>query len=113
MCLGIASGRFENPFQKAFAVLLIRERGAHTPQLVVINVSNDREPHSARIVSRWLTPGNPAIGIFKVPPGIYRDVESGESIKTHLDSIALEELEKGSSIYFWNIDHFGEISTSD
>lgn len=53
------------------------------------------------------------IGVLrKVPPGEYRDPDTGRSVRVSVDGIGLSEIEGGAVLYYWDGKQFQSIVTS-
>jgi hypothetical protein len=50
--------------------------------------------------------------IRKLPPGLYRSVETGRSVRSRFDVIGFSQIEAGAVIYYWDGKRFRDIVTS-
>jgi hypothetical protein len=55
--------------------------------------------------------GQPVIS--RVPPGEYSDPETGQSVKTKLDSVLIEWIEAGAQLYYWSGSKYHKLQVQD
>jgi len=113
-CPGMAAGRFELPNQIAYCLLLIPKSGAEASYKIVVLSGSTIDHYSVRVLDHADGPGaDSGLVISKVPPGEYSGFDSTQSIKTKLDAIEAEWLEKSSVLYFWKNGVYRTLQTSD
>jgi len=110
-CPGVAIGDYFGSQNPAYAVTLIRHEALKTLQtLVVLRPRNGTyeliELSKPQEASRVLV-------TFRVKPGLFKDIETGDNIKSGSDSIAYEDIAAGVLVYAWHRDKFREIQVSE
>ncbi len=113
-CPGIAVGHFEQSDQLAYALLLVPKSG-HTPSYKIIVLSKAPDDYAVRMLDHAEGTGYSDSGlvISKEPHGTYSEFGDTKSVRTKLDSINVEWLEKSSVLYYWSRDKYRSIQTSD
>ena len=65
------------------------------------------------MVDHWDTKTYHAVVISKVPPGKYSDYEDARiSVTTKLDSILVESIEAGATLYYWSAGRYKSVRVS-
>lgn len=113
-CPGIAIGHFFNPTDQAVALLLVPEhRGSNGFKVVVFSKLKGKLGVASTVIEESKDQLSTRIVIYRVPPGLYKDPENTRKVRITLDGIQVEEMEAGSSVYFWRNGRFENLLTSE
>lgn len=116
-CPGIATGHFESATELSYAFLLLRKSGlTHGYQIVIFSKQGrkgDDGAYTSNLLERSDTEPDSSLVISKADPGKFSDLESEKSVRTNLDSVIVEWLEKGAVLYYWSADRYRRIVISD
>jgi hypothetical protein len=113
-CPGIAIGRFESATELSYAFLLLRNSDpTHGYQIVIFSKQRDGGTYTSNLLDHSDAEPDSSLVISKADPGVFSDLESEKSIRTKLDSVIVEWLEKGAVLYYWNADRYRRIVISD
>ena len=117
-CPGIAIGHFESKNELSYAFLLISkpDRKRLGFRLIVFSRSGPFAPYVSHLVTKWniglLYQGSDEV-IATVPPGHYEEAIGRRDVRTDLDAILSETLEKGAAVYYWRNGRYHELITSE
>jgi hypothetical protein len=113
-CPGIAIGHFQSATELSYAFLLLRESGpAHGYQIVIFSKQADGDTYTSNLLDHSDAEPDSSLVISKADPGKFSDLESEKSVRTKLDSVIVEWLEKGAVLYYWTADRYRRIVISD
>jgi hypothetical protein len=112
-CLGIAIGHFESKNALSYAILLVPDTKPSDGYKVVVSGKHPNNTCRFRILDHNDTHGDSGLVISKAGPGKHDDFESSKSIRTNLDGIEVEWLEKSSVLYYWSGAKYRTLQTSD
>jgi len=113
-CPGTAVGHFESPDRLSYAVLLIPQAdpiGGY--KLLVFSRNTTGEGYLGKLVDHWDDKAYSGVVISRVPPGHYSDYEHSRiAVTTKLDSVVLEWIEKGATLYYWLAGRYKTVRVS-
>jgi len=114
-CPGIATGHFESASYDSYAVLLLRESEPSRGYKVVVFSKRTEapEPYFSNVLGSADTDADSSMVISKTTPGTFTDLKSGESVRTTMDGLIVEWLEKAAVLYYWSPRHWNRILISD
>jgi hypothetical protein len=109
-CPGIVAGNFTGGGTGYALNLVMQSKGKFLQELLVFlpNASS----HKKFVLLAPMEIGQYSV-VVKMPPGRYRNAERDRHVVTKYDSIALTVLEAGTVQYYWDGEHFKEITTSE
>jgi hypothetical protein len=108
-CPGIISGHFTGR-QVEYAVNLIRGEGKSLEQQFVFFKATRNGFMKVILVP----PSHVAVPsvLRRCAPDVYRDPETGRSVKVGFDTIGVSKIESGTVVYYWDGKRFRNIVTS-
>jgi hypothetical protein len=112
-CPGLAIGQFFDRGQDGYAILFhSRPEVGPRERLSVLRLRKDRvESHT---VGEWaLKPGEPVAVIWKAGPEKYLSPDGSKEIQTTRDAVALELIQEGARLYYWNGRRFQKLTISE
>ncbi len=113
-CPGLAIGKFQRQDQMSYAVLLVRRTDpTHGYKLVVISKAVGSDGYSVSALDHADRASYSGLVISKVPPGKYSDFDDAGSIRSKLDAISVEWIEKGAVLYYYSRGKYHKLQTSD
>jgi hypothetical protein len=113
-CPGLAIGRFQRQDQMSYAVLLVpRSEPTQEYKVVVISKAMGSDDYSVRVLDHANGASYSGLVISKVPPGKYSDFDDMSSIRSKLDAINVEWIEKGAVLYYYSRGSYHKLQTSD
>ncbi|HEY2819637.1 MAG TPA: hypothetical protein VGJ06_01245 [Candidatus Acidoferrum sp.] len=113
-CPGIAIGHFENSKDLSYAVLLLhKSEPTHGYKIIVFSKQADGDIYTSNLLELSDSEPDSALVISKVAPGKFPDLETEKSVRTTLDGVIVESLEKGAVLYYWSESHCRRIIISD
>jgi hypothetical protein len=113
-CPGIASGHFMRARASEFAVLMVPKMPDQRGFVVLVFSISERKRWNAPIVLRRETnQGSAGVVVYRLPPGEYYSAYEERKVKIKLDGIQVETIEATATLYFWSINHFEELLTSN
>jgi hypothetical protein len=108
-CPGFARGHFMDSRRNTYAMLLFRRDKARVHQRLVV-LESAQPPYKARMLWElaWAESDPPGrlLVISRIGPGSYSDAHRSTSVVTKLDSIGLEAIEAGLTMYYWKDRQF-------
>lgn len=113
-CPGIALGSFEQPHQRAYAVLLVPKSATQEQyKVVVIAEPQSSSEYQVKLLEQGTSTANSGLVISRVPPGEQTGFDESESVNLKLDGINVEWLEKASVLYYYSNGSYRQLETSD
>lgn len=111
VCPGVAAGDYFGTRNPGYAITLIKHEATGTLQTLVMLKPNG---HSYELIEI----GKPqetsrALVLFKLGPGVFEDIETGEKVKSSRESVAFEDIAAGMLVYTWRNGKFKEIQVSE
>jgi hypothetical protein len=102
-CPGFVSGRFKSAGGTAHAALLISvDTRAIRQQLIVLDPNERQSSPEVVWSAEWrLVEGPTARAIWRVAPGELLSADGARHVTTTLDSIALDKMEAGARVFYW------------
>jgi hypothetical protein len=112
-CPGIAIGHFQSNDRVTYAVLLLKTNAPDQAYKFLL-FNEDRSGTFGSILvghAEGKNAGQPVIS--RVPPGEYSDPETGQSVKTKLDSVLIEWIEAAAQLYYWSGSKYHKLQVQD
>lgn len=110
LCPGLATGHFMNSTSTEIAVSIIDPRTGE--QAVMLATPEDHTGFVTQIISPPSRVAAYAV-IHALPPGKYSEVEGGPTVDTKLDSIAVETIEAGMTMFYENRGSFHSLELEE
>jgi hypothetical protein len=111
-CPGIAIGHLETLDTLSYAVLLVPKSRLNKGYKIVVFSKALGNTYHCELLDHN-EQGDSGLVISKAKPGKYSDFESTESIRTKLDSLYVEWIEKGALLYYWSAGRYRTLQVSD
>jgi hypothetical protein len=113
-CPVIAIGHFESSKNLSYAVLLLHNsQPTQGYKIVVFSKPADGDTYTSNLLDHSDSEPDSALVISKAAPVKFPDLENGKSIRTNLDGVIVEWLEKGAVLYYWSADRYRRVVISD
>jgi len=113
-CPGLAVGKFQRPDQIAYAILLVptsEPTGGY--KVIVVAKADGSDDYSVQTLDHANGAADSGLVISKAPPGKYSDFDDMSSIKSKLDAVNVEWIEKGAVLYYYSRGKYHKLQTSD
>jgi len=110
-CPGIAAAYSRSEHTISYAILLIPVHGSGY-KLVVFDNPESSKIHVTLLQKTNKSTPTPSV-IYKVPPGRYSDPERAHRKNIRTEGFVMEQLEVGSILYYWDINRYRALITSN
>jgi hypothetical protein len=106
-CPGIVKGNFQGTHNLGFGIMLVQDLHEGKGFKVIVMTQPGRNAKPKLTVLRDEKDLDPErFVIYQAPKGNYSDPDNKEKINIQYDGIYLEDLEMGSTLFFWKDKHF-------
>ena len=114
-CPGLLAGHFEAAEIISYALLLVPKSSTSAAgyKVVVLSKQSNDSSYAWKVVDHAEALFADELVIAKVVPGKYPNWDDSKSVNLKLDSILVEWMEKGASLYYWSAGEYRSIQTSD
>jgi len=113
-CPGIAVGRFLMDSVDVVCLLLVRDQpGKRGYKIVAFSPRRDKSRPRVLVVEDEPSGNAAGVVLCRVAPGILSGVETTQPVRLVLDGLQVEELEVGSTLYYWKDGRFRHIRISE
>jgi hypothetical protein len=110
-CPGVAVGDYFGNRNPSFAVTLINRQPTKMFQTLIVLKPNNGSYELIELSKPQ--EASRALVVFRLGPGVFEDIETGERSKITSDSVAYEYIEAGMLIYAWQGGKFRQIQVSE
>jgi len=106
-CPGIVKGNFQGTSTKGLGLMLIKDlQEAKGFKIIVISATGNKGHFQLTLLKDEKEQDPERYVIYLAPKGNYSNYDNKQQIEIPFDGIYLEDLEMGSSLYYWKINRF-------